>query len=128
MVCFSSDFLVFAKLEASAAGSEDGWQYTAWASEILSLAASPDLVSDTCRDRAVRLCSNHQQRSRAMFEFCRILTGFEARSIWHLACRVGAIVRRNTAEFPAAVPTLRKSLTPHMIHETGGAIAMEKKA
>lgn len=95
--------------------------------KIFSLAASPDLVSDTCRGRAIRLCSNHQQRSRAISEFCKTLTGFEDVSIRHFACRVGAIARRNTAEFPVAVPTGRKSRTPYMIHRTGGAIAIEEE-
>ena len=63
-----------------------------------------------------------------MFEFWKTLTGFDDRSIRRLAIRVGAIARRNRAEFPAAVPTVGKSHTgPRMIHRIGGAIAVEEE-
>lgn len=91
-----------------------------------SLAAPPGLVHDSCGHCAALLCSDHQQRSTAVNKFCNILTGFEDRSIRHPACRVGAIAGRNVAEFPAAVPTFRKSFTPNMVHRTGGATAMKE--
>ena len=62
-----------------------------------------------------------------MFKFGETLTGFEDRSIPHFA--TPAIARRNRAELPVAVPTVRKSHTvPRMIHRTGGAIAVEEEA